>query len=92
MTADKWYQFSHWSLGDGTTVNPQQGAGETYTKLQVDPGTIGNLTFMANWEEVTDVGSLMVSKTVSGNQGDTSQKFTFTVTLGDTSLKANMTR
>lgn len=83
----KWYQFSHWSLGDGTTVNPQQGAGETYTKLQVDPGTIGNLTFMANWEEVTDVGSLMVSKTVSGNQGDTSQKFTFTVTLGDTSIE-----
>lgn len=31
-------------------------------------------------------GDLMVSKTVSGNRGDTSKDFSFTVTLGDTSI------
>lgn len=54
----KWYQFSHWSLGDGTTVRTSlnAGDGDTYVSLQVDPGTIGDLTFVANWVEAAPVG------------------------------------
>lgn len=80
----KWYQFSHWSLGDGTTTAAQDG--KTYDTLIVDQGTVGNLTFVANWVGLTGIGDLKVSKTVSGNRGDTNRAFTFTVTLSDTSI------
>ncbi len=83
----KWYQFSHWSLGDNTTVNTATRSGESYSTLQVDKGTVGDLAFVANWKELTALGSLTVSNTVSGNQGDTGREFTFTVTLNDTSIE-----
>ncbi len=80
----KWYQFSHWSLGNGTTEAGEDG--RTYATLIVNQKTVGNLTFVANWAELTDIGDLMVAKTVSGDRGDTNQAFTFTVTLSDTSI------
>ncbi len=48
----KYYQFSHWSLGTGTTVKSKLRGGETYSTLTVDKGTVGKLTFIANWKEM----------------------------------------
>lgn len=79
----KWYEFTHWSLGDTTTV---AGAQKTFSTLTVDPGTVGNLTFIANWREVTERGNLTVSKTVAGNAGETDKYFHFTVKLSDTNV------
>lgn len=79
----KWYVFSHWSLGTDTT---EKNNGTTFSALKVDPGTVGNLTFVANWKEMTDIGSLTVSKTVAGNAGDQQKAFNFTVRLSDTSI------
>ena len=89
----KWYVFSHWSLGTDTT---EKNNGTTFSTLKVDPGTVGNLTFIANWERVADneLGSLTVSKTVAGNAGETDRNFNFTVTLSDKSISntfGNMT-
>lgn len=83
----KVYQFSHWSLGKDTTVK-NLPAGTTYTTLKVDPGTVGNLIFVANWKEMAahDLGNLTVSKTVSGNSADTQRAFSFTVRLSDNTL------
>lgn len=79
----KWYEFMYWSPGDTTTV---AGAQKTFATLTVDPGTVGNLTFIANWREVTERGNLTVSKTVAGNAGETDKYFHFTVTLSDTNV------
>lgn len=56
--------------------------------------TIGATAAFTNTKNVTPpnpdptpkTGGLIVSKTVSGNRGDTSKDFRFTVTLGDTSI------
>lgn len=80
----KWYQFSHWSLGNGTTESGKEN--KTYTTLKVNQGSVGNLTFIANWVELIDIGNLKVSNTVSGNRGDTNQVFTFTIALSDNSI------
>lgn len=45
----KYYKFSHWSLGGGTTE--PGGDGKTYTTVTVEKGTSGDLTFVANWVE-----------------------------------------
>lgn len=82
----KVYQFSHWSLGKGTTVKAPTGTPGEYTTLKVDQGTVGNLIFVANWKEMTDMGDLTVSKTVSGNSADTQRGFSFTVRLSDNTL------
>lgn len=82
----KWYKFSHWSLGKDTTV---KGTDTTFSTLKVDPGTVGNLAFIANWTEVTDLGSLTVSKTVAGNAGERDRDFHFTVTLEDTTVSGD---
>lgn len=74
----KWYQFSHWSLRSGTTEARQSG--KAYATLFVSQGTVGDLSFVANWVE-TDAGELRVSKIVSGEQINTDRAFTFTVTL-----------
>lgn len=79
----KWYQFSHWSLGSGTTVTDH---GNAFPTLTVDAGTIGNLIFIANWTEMTDTGGLTVSKTVAGSAGETDRDFHFTVTLNNTAV------
>ncbi len=42
------YRFSHWSLGNGTQVVEMANDG-TYSTLRVDPGTMGDLVFVANW-------------------------------------------
>ena len=78
----RWYKFSRWTLGDETTVK----AGNGFKTLRVEPGTVGNLAFIAHWEEVTDTGSLTVSKKVAGEGADTDKKFSFTVTLKDDTI------
>ena len=80
----EWYQFSHWSLGEGTTVNPGQEDGEPYTTLTIEQGTVGNLSFVANWEVIT--GGLTVTQTVVGELADLQKAFSFTVTLSDASI------
>lgn len=82
----KWYQFSHWSLGEGTTVKSKLRG--QYTTLCVDKGTMGDITFIANWTKENG-GNLTVTTTVSGNEGDIEKKFTFTVKLDDPSVNGN---
>ena len=82
--ADGWYEFSHWSLGEHTTVTGNAGQGGAYPTLKVDAGTTGRLTFVANWKKAEDPaaeGGLTVSKTVAGSGADTSREFRFTVAL-----------
>lgn len=45
----KWYVFSHWSLGTDTEVAGKTRAAGNFASLKVDPGTVGNLEFVANW-------------------------------------------
>lgn len=80
----KWYRFSHWSLY-GTTTEPG-GTVNQYPTLTVEAGSVGNLTFIANWVEVTDVGSLTVSKTVAGNAGEKDRDWSFAVYFDDNNM------
>lgn len=75
---NKWYRFSKWTLKDTT----DKDFATEFTTLTVDPGSVGNLTFVANWEEIP-VGRLSISKTVAGSAGETDKDFHFTVTLKD---------
>lgn len=79
----RWYQFSHWSLGKDTTLMQRTDA---FTTLTVDKETVGNLTFIANWTEKKELGSLSVSNTVEGDAGDKNKEFSFTITLNNTSI------
>lgn len=74
----RWYQFSHWSLGSDTT---EKDGGTGFAALTVEPGTVGNLSFVANWKEMTQVGGLAVCGMVDGNAAETDAEFHFTVTL-----------
>ena len=87
---DKRYRFSHWSLGDGTQAISGSAANDEYAQLKVEPGTAGNLVFVANWAEVIGpVGNLMVTNTVTGDAGETDRDFSFTVTLDDQSINGS---
>lgn len=82
-----WYRFKNWTRGTDTTDTTQnQPVG--YNPLKIDQGSTGNLTFVANWEEIpaSELGSLTVSKTVTGNGGEQQKDFHFTVTLNDKSI------
>lgn len=86
VTVDgKQYQFSHWSLEENTTVKGEaDSSNKSFDVLSVEPGTVGNLAFVANWKVAT--GALTVSKTVTGDKGEKDKAFHFTVTLSDTSV------
>ena len=75
---NKWYRFSKWTLKNTT----DKDLVTEFTTLTVDPGSVGNLTFVANWVEIP-VGRLSISKTVAGSAGETDKDFHFTVTLKD---------
>ena len=45
----KWYRFAYWSLGDGTVLTDAARVTDKFDTLSVDPGTVGDLTFVANW-------------------------------------------
>ncbi len=47
----KQYVFSHWSLGSDTTEKDHK---TDFSVLKVEAGTMGNLTFVANWIEVPE--------------------------------------
>ena len=81
------YRFKNWTRGTDTTDTTQnQPVG--YNPLKIDQGSTGNLTFVANWEAIpaSELGSLTVSKTVTGNGGEQQKDFHFTVTLNDKSI------
>lgn len=68
----KWYKFSHWSLGSGTTLGAASRAAANFATLTVDKGTVGNLTFVANWvaeDEPDDPNKLVVDNKGNGSSG-----------------------
>jgi len=89
----KQYVFDYWTLGSSTAVVRPPEADGKYPQLKVEPGTTGNLTFVAHWKESDPApgpddpsapkGNLKVSKTVSGTGAVAGQEFTFTVVLND---------
>lgn len=77
------------------TAAEQEAGQDGYTTTAIgDTGTIEKgqtaAAVFTNTRESTppapNAGSLVVSKTVSGSRGSTTKDFTFTVTLGDTSI------
>ena len=71
------YEFLGWSQNPGATKP------DTFTNNQIVAP--GNVTLYAVWKEnkpeQETTGTLIVIKTVTGNEGDKNQYFTFTVTL-----------
>lgn len=79
------------------TVTEIEANSEGYTTMSTDAGgtitadgtavaAFVNTKNGGGTDPDPQTGDLMVSKTVSGNRGDTSEDFSFTVTLGDTSI------
>ena len=79
------------------TVTEIEANSEGYTTMSTDAGgtitadgtavaAFVNTKNGGGTDPDPQTGDLMVSKTVSGNRGDTSKDFSFTVTLGDTSI------
>ena len=65
------YKFTGWNTkADGT--------GDVFT---AETDVIESMTVYAQWQPLTSSGNLTVSKTVTGNAGDTSTEFHFTVKL-----------
>ena len=77
----KWYVFDGWTLKEGTTT----GDGSTFDKttdLSVGAGTVGALTFVANWREASVVTldggtNLVVQKNLTGRDWATGDSFEF---------------
>ena len=62
------------AIGDTGTIEKDQTAAAVFTNTR------------ESTPPAPDTGNLTVSKTVSGSRGSTTKDFTFTVTLGDTSI------
>lgn len=85
----KWYVFAGWTLGDGTKTNPEQGDFPSTNSLIVGAGTVGKLTFIANWR-VDDSGgtldgstNLVVQKSIDGRDWISSDSFSFSLAAKD---------
>ena len=78
----KLYTFRNWTLGPNTKLADENDDTTTFNPLIVSKNTEGDLTFIANWDEV-NVYSLTVNKHVSGNAAEYGRDFAFTVTLND---------
>ena len=84
----KWYVFDGWTLGDGTKTNPEQGDFPSTNSLIVGAGTVGKLTFIANWR-VDDSGtldgstSLVVQKSIDGRDWISGDSFSFSLAAKD---------
>ena len=85
----KWYVFAGWTLGDGTKTNPEQGDFPSTNSLIVGAGTVGKLTFMANWR-VDDSGgtldgstNLVVQKSIDGRDWISGDSFSFSLAAKD---------
>ena len=80
----KWYVFNGWTLGDGTETNPEQEDFPSTNSLIVGAGTVGKLTFIANWR-VDDSGtldgstSLVVQKSIDGRDWISGDSFSFSL-------------
>ena len=85
----KWYVFDGWTLGDGTKTNPEQGDFPSTNSLIVGAGTVGKLTFIANWR-VDDSGgtldgstNLIVQKSIDGRDWISGDSFSFSLAAKD---------
>lgn len=83
---DKWYRFAGWTRGESTNVKP--GSGEQPENAPANPlsiatGSVGNLTFLANWEEETELVDLTISKIVNGNFGNRNLDFDFSFSISE---------
>lgn len=84
----KWYVFDGWTLGDGTKTNPEQADFPSTNSLIVGAGTVGKLTFIANWR-VDDSGtldgstSLVVQKSIDGRDWISGDSFSFSLAAKD---------
>ena len=65
------YKFTGWNT-------KSDGTGDVFT---AETDVIESMTVYAQWQPLTSSGNLTVSKTVTGNAGDTSTEFHFTVKL-----------
>ena len=83
----KWYVFDGWTLGDGTETNPKDDFPST-NSLIVGAGTVGKLTFIANWR-VDDSGTLdgstnlVVQKSIDGRDWISGDSFSFSLAATD---------
>ena len=77
------YRFAGWKLG--TNTSQVQGtdfdANGVASQVSIEPGTHGNLTLVALWENPIELGSLSIAKHVVGS--DAPRGFTFAVELLD---------
>ena len=84
----KWYVFDGWTLGDKTETNPKQDDFPSTNSLIVGAGTVGKLTFIANWR-VDDSGtldgsaSLVVQKSIDGRDWISGDSFSFSLAAKD---------
>ncbi len=72
------------SLEYAVIESPVAGFTPGYSDAVIDPAT--NTITIKITNTYAPSGSLTVSKSVTGNEGEQSRDFTFTVTLGDTSI------
>ena len=89
----KWYVFDGWTLGDGTETNPNQADFPSTNSLIVGAGTVGKLTFIANWR-VDDSGgtldgstNLVVQKSIDGRDWISGDSFSFSLAAKDAETK-----
>lgn len=75
------YEFSGWRVKSPDSVMIENGK---FTMPEENVTLVGSWTKKA--DPVVNIGALSVSKTVSGSWGSTTKEFTFTVTLGDSSI------
>lgn len=69
-------------------IDPQNGSAPTTNpvSITVEKGESGDAAVIATVTNNIETGNLSVSKMVTGNAGDPTKKFTFTVTLDDINL------
>ena len=83
----KWYKFTGWTRGEKTNIKSEKGEqiqdNNPTCSLAIGKGSIGNLEFIANWEQETELVKLIVSKKVDGNFGDRKKAFDFTLKLSE---------
>lgn len=84
----KWYVFDGWTLGDKTETNPKLDDFPATTSLAVAAGTVGKLTFVANWRAddsstLDGSTSLLVQKDIDGREWIAGDAFSFSLAAKD---------
>ena len=84
LDAGMTYSVTEQEANQGGYTTTSTGANGTIVKDQT--ATAGFTNTRESKPVIPNTGNLVVSKTVSGSQGSTTKNFTFTITLGDTSI------